>query len=183
MLGELAPVANVFRVVNSILRRTEMGGGGGGGSSSLGDTRQLEDRAKEILQQGDSGRTNVFISFAYEDLDVVNLLRGQAKNENSDIEFNDLSVKEPFDSQRAEYIKLKISERINRCSTTVVYLSSDTANSPWVSWEVEKSFELGKRVVATHSGEAPPQKLPDFIEKNKIKVVPWSKLAAELRKK
>ena len=160
-----------------------MGGGGGGGSSSLGDTRKLEDRAKEILQQGDSGRTNVFISFAYEDVDAVNLLRGQAKNENSDIEFNDLSVKEPFDSQRAEYIKLKISERINRCSTTVVYLSSDTANSPWVSWEIEKSIELGKRVIATHSGEAAPQPLPDFIEKNKIKVVPWSKLAAELRKK
>jgi hypothetical protein len=160
-----------------------MGGGGSSGSSSLGDTRQLEDRAREILQQGDTGRTNVFISFAFEDLDAVNLLRGQAKNENSDIEFNDLSVKEPFDSQRAEYIKQKISERINRSSTTVVYLSSDTTNSRWVSWEVEKSLELGKRVIATHGGEAAPQPLPDFIEKNKIKVVPWSKLAAELRKK
>src|SRR5713226_5217071 len=117
-----------------------MGGGGSSGGSSLGDTRELEDRAKQILQQGETGRTNVFISFTHEDLDAVNLLRGQAKNENSDIEFNDLSVKEPFDSQRAEYIKLKISERINRCSTTVVYLSSDTANSPWVSWEVGKSF-------------------------------------------
>jgi len=160
-----------------------MGGGGSSGGGSLGDTRQLEDRAKEILQRGDSGRSNVFISFASEDLDAVNLLRGQAKNENSDIEFNDLSVKEPFDSQRAEYIKLKISERINRCSTTVVYLSSDTANSSWVSWEVQKSFELRKRVIATHGGETAPQPLPDFIEGNKIKVVPWSKLSAELKKK
>lgn len=160
-----------------------MGGGGGGGGGSLGDTRQLEDRAKEILQKGDSGRTNVFISFAHEDLDAVNLLRGQAKNENSDVEFNDLSVKEAFDSQRAEYIKLKISERINRCSTTVVYLSSDTANSPWVTWEVKRSIELGKRVIATHSGDSVPKLLPDFVEKNKIKVVPWSKLAEELKKK
>lgn len=160
-----------------------MGGGGNGGSSSLGDTRQLEDRAKEILQRGDSGCINVFISFAHEDLDAVNLLRGQARNENSDIEFNDLSVKEPFDSQRADYIKLKISERINRCSTTVVYLSSDTASSRWVSWEVEKSLELGKRVIATHSGEAAPGPLPNCLQPNNIKVVPWSKLADELRKK
>jgi MTH538 TIR-like domain (DUF1863) len=160
-----------------------MGGGGGSGSRSLGDTRQLEDRAKDILQRGESGRTNVFISFAYEDLDVVNLLRGQAKNENADIEFNDLSVKDPYNSERAEYIKQKISERINRSSTTVVYLSPNTADSDWVNWEVEKSLELGKRVIATHSGEAAPQGLPGFIEKKNIQVVPWSNLAAELRKK
>lgn len=160
-----------------------MGGGGGSSNSSLGDTRQLEDRAKEILQQGDTGRRNVFVSFAYEDIDAVNLLRGQAKNENSDIEFNDLSVKEPFDSNRGDYIRQKISERINQCSTTVVYLSSDTANSRWVGWEVEKSIELGKRVIATHSGDNAPQPVPDFIKQNKIKIVPWSNLAAELRKK
>jgi len=160
-----------------------MGGGGGGSGSSLGDTRQLEDRAKELLKQGDTGRKNVFISFAYEDIDAVNLLRGQAKNENTDIEFNDLSVKDPFDSQRADYIRQKISERINQCSTTVVYLSSETTNSRWVPWEVEKSIELGKRVIATHGGKSAPQPLPDFIEKNKIKIVPWSNLASELRKK
>jgi hypothetical protein len=160
-----------------------MGGGGGSSSSSLGDTRHLEDRAKEILQGGDSGRKNVFISFAYEDVDHVNLLRGQAKNENTDIEFNDLSVKEPFDSQRGEYIRQKLRERINQSSTTVVYLSNDTAQSKWVKWEVEKSIELGKSVIATHSGDRPQGPLPEFIKDNKIKVVPWVSLAAELKKK
>jgi hypothetical protein len=160
-----------------------MGGGGGSSRSSLGDTRDLENRAKEILQQGDSVRKNVFISFAYEDLNEVNLLRGQAKNENTDIEFNDLSVKDAFDSQRSEYIKQKIRERINQSSTTVVYLSKDTAQSKWVKWEVEKSIELGKQVIATHSGDKPPGPVPDFIKGNKISVVPWSDLAAELKKK
>lgn len=161
-----------------------MGGGGGSSSSrSLGDTRQLEDRAKEILKQGDSARKNVFISFAYEDIGDVNLLRGQAKNETSDIEFSDLSVKEPFNSERGEYIRQKIRERINQSSTTVVYLSKDTAQSEWVKWEVEKSKELGRRVIATHSGATPPGPLPGFIKENKIKVVPWSNLAAELQKK
>lgn len=160
-----------------------MGGGGGSSSSSLGDTRHLEDRAKQILQSGDTGRKNVFISFAYEDLNEVNLLRGQAKNENSDIDFNDLSVKEAFDSQRGEYIRQKIRERINQSSVTVVYLSSDAAQSKWVQWEVEKSVELGKRVIATHSGDKPAGPVPKFITDRKVRVVPWSGLAVELRKK
>jgi hypothetical protein len=160
-----------------------MGGGGGSSGSSLGDTRHLEDRAKEILRGGDSGRKNVFISFAYEDVDAVNLLRGQPKNDNTDIEFNDLSVKEPFDSQRGEYIRQKIRERINQSSTTVVYLSQDTAKSEWVRWEVDKSIELGKRVIATHSGDKPPGPAPNFVEKHNIKVVPWSQLSDELKTK
>src|SRR4051794_4775935 len=120
-----------------------MGGGGGGGWSSLGDIRGLEQKAKAALQ---GGRRNVFISFAAEDLDEVNLLRAQAKNENSNIEFNDHSVREPYDSERAQYIKQRISERIHRSSVTVVYLSENTAQSRWVAWEVEKSLEIGKAV-------------------------------------
>lgn len=154
------------------------GGGGGGGGSRLGDTRALEEKAKRVLE---GGRKNVFISFAHEDVDEVNLLRGQSKNDNSDIEFNDFSVKEPYDSERAEYIKSKLTERINQSSTTVVYLSKDTPKSQWVRWEVEKSIELGKRVIAVHAGKAAPT-LPSWIGQNKIKVVPWSSLAQELNR-
>ena len=157
-----------------------MGGSGGGGGRSLGDTRDLEERAREILRQGQSGRKNVFISFAFEDLDEVNLLRGQAKSEKSDIEFNDLSVREAFDSERAEYIRQKIRERINRCFAVIVYLSAATAASRWVRWEVEKGLELGKRVIAVHSGDTPPENLPAFIRDQGIKVVRWSDLADEL---
>lgn len=157
-----------------------MGGGGGGSNQSLGDTRDLEERAKQILKQGESGRKNVFISFAYEDVDHVNLLRGQAKSERSDIEFNDRSVREPYESTRAEYIRQKLRERINQCSTTVVYLSNETVGSRWVAWEVEKSIELGKRVIAVHSGKTPPASVPGFIKEHRIKIVPWSELAKEL---
>lgn len=156
-----------------------MGGGGGGGWNTLGDVRALEEKAKEALQQG---KKNVFISFATEDLDSVNLLRAHAKNENSDIEFNDHSVKEPYDSERANYIRQKISERIERCSVTVVYLSDSTPQSKWVAWEVQKSLELGKKVIAVHPKDNVPNP-PDWVKRNGIKVVKWSALAAELKKK
>lgn len=157
-----------------------MGGGGGGGGSGwnrLGDIRSLEEQAKTALQEG---KRNVFISFATEDMDEVNLLRAQSKNENSDIEFNDHSVREPYDSDRAEYIKRKIAERIARSSVTVVYLSKDTADSRWVSWEVRKSLELGKRVIAVHPGDRFAGVAPRWVGENRIKVVPWKNLAKEL---
>jgi hypothetical protein len=155
-----------------------MGGGGGGGWNRLGDVRALEEKAKAALQ---SGKRNVFISFATEDMDEVNLLRAHARNENSDIEFNDHSVREPYDSERAEYIKRKIEERISRSSTAVVYLSKNTAQSKWVKWEIEKSLELGKKVIAVHSGDSFKGKQPSWLAGHDIKVVPWSKLADELK--
>lgn len=155
-----------------------MGGGGGGGWDTLGNIRALEQKAKEALK---GGKRNVFISFATEDTDEVNLLRGQAKNDNSDIEFNDHSVREPYDSERAEYIKQKIAERISRASVSVVYVSGNTSQSQWVKWEVEKSLELGKKVVAVHAGSKPPMQLPEWIRRLRIKVVPWSKLHRELK--
>jgi glycerophosphoryl diester phosphodiesterase len=154
-----------------------MGGGGGGGPSDIGDIQSLIDRAKKELREGEEqGRRNVFISFAYEDIDEVNLLRAQAKNEKSPIEFNDWSVSEPIDSDRAPYLKQKIRERIEQSSLTVVYLSDKTAKSRWVDWEIKESVSRGKHVIGVFSRKLPPSRLPSAIIRNKISCIPWSKL-------
>ncbi len=149
----------------------------GGGRSSRGLTpdefRSAEQRAKKSLKEGD-GKHNVFISFSSDDLDEVNLLRGQAKNENSNIEFNDWSLKKPFDSKEADYIKRGIRDRIRQSSVTVVYVSDKTANSKWVDWEIRESLVMGKGVVAMHKGDTPPGRLPKAITDNNIPVVPWN---------
>lgn len=56
----------------------------------------------------------------------------------------------------------------------------NATKSRWVKWEVEKSLELGKRVVAVYPGDLPPKRLPSFIARNEIKIVPWTDLAKEL---
>ena len=117
-----------------------MGGvGGRHGVPSEKDLKRLERLAKETLSSADRPAVrNVFISFVQEDLNDVNLLRGQAKNENTDLEFNDWSLREPFDSAKAEYIKRGIRERIRQSSVTLVYLSQKTAKSKWVDWEINE---------------------------------------------
>ena len=154
-----------------------MGGGSGSGRGLTPDELQrLERTARESLRntgQG-TGKCNVFISFAAEDLSDVNMLRAQAKNENSDIEFNDWSLRQPFDSHDAEYIRRGIRERIRQCSVTVVYVSDATSDSRWVDWEIKESLALGKGVVAMFKGDKPPARLPRAVTENNVPVVPWN---------
>lgn len=151
--------------------------GGGGGSYPLSDRllKSLEEKARQTIKEGAvREKRNVFISFASEDIDEVNLLRGQAKNANSELEFKDYSLKVPFDSKNADYIKRGIRERINQCSVTVVFLSDATANSKWVDWEIRESICLEKGVVALYKGDSVPSKLPPALNELKIKPVKWN---------
>lgn len=158
-----------------------MGGSSGGGLSSS-DIRSLEDQVKQRLAEAkkDDVSRHVFISFDHDDLDEVNLLRGQAKNDKTDLQFDDHSVKEPYDSTNADYIKRNIREKIDRCSVTMVYLSDKTASSKWVNWEIEESLKRGKSVIGVYKGDAPPVKTPTAFQKNNCKSVKWEH--AELNK-
>ena len=150
-----------------------MGGGSGGGLFSS-DIKSLEDKVKQRLAEaiGDVSR-HVFISFDHEDLDEVNLLRGQAKNDNVNLQFDDHSVKEPFDSSDADYIKDEIRKKIDRCSVTVVYLSEKTASSKWVNWEIEESIKRGKGVIGVYKGDKAPTNVPPAFQQNGCKAVKW----------
>lgn len=153
-----------------------MGGGGGGqrGGLTPGDVERLERVAREKLRQAaEVQKRNVFLSFVNEDLNDVNLLRGQAKKKNSDIDFNDWSVQKPFDSKDADYIKRGIRERIRQSSMVLVYVSGNTAPSRWVDWEVREALEMGKEVVAVYKGDKPPAALPPVIKEKRIKLIPW----------
>lgn len=152
-------------------------GGSGGGSRNLrkDELKELEQTARETLREGVQPRKrNVFISFVSEDLSEVNLLRGQAKKENSDLEFNDWSLKKPFDSKDAEYIKRGIRERIRQSSITICYVTENTTKSRWVDWEMRESIKLGKAVIAMYKGDKPPRNLPPAIKEFGIKLIPWS---------
>lgn len=150
-------------------------GGGGGGSIPRSDLKQLEEKAKQSLKDAtaDTSR-HVFISFAFEDEDEVNLLRGQAKNDKTELAFDDFSLKEAINSNNEDYIKQKIRERIDRVSVTAVYLTKDSAKSEWVEWEIAESLKRGKSVIGVYKGAAPPAQLPMAFKQYGLETVKWA---------
>ena len=88
-----------------------------------------------------------FLSFVEEDLDLVNLFRGQAKNKNLDLEFADYSIKEAFDSRNTDYIRNGITEQIKLVNLTICLYGPTTYTSKWVNWELEKTLALSKPIM------------------------------------
>jgi hypothetical protein len=73
----------------------------------------------------------VFISFRAEDRPQINGLRLLAANPNFDIEFYDESVRAPYDSSNADYIRRKIQEKIGRTSVTLCMVRRSASRSRW----------------------------------------------------
>lgn len=88
-----------------------------------------------------------FLSFVNEDLNLVHLFRGQAKNQRFDLDFDDYSIREPFDSRNAEYIGRGITEQIKYATLTVCLYGPATYLSDWVVWELNKTLALGKPIM------------------------------------
>lgn len=154
-------------------------GGSGHWSIDPGDLSKLEKVASEAMKPAQiTARKNVFLSFSSTDLNQVNLLRGQARNEHSELEFNDWSLKEPFNSANADYIKRGITERIRQSSVTLVFIGDKTHASEWVDWEIRTSIAMGKRVIAMHVKSG--VRLPVALKELGVQSIPWSHV--ELRK-
>lgn len=79
-----------------------------------------------------------------------NLLVAWSKNDNGhfDIKFDDTSIGVSINSNNADYIKRKISEKIKDSKKVLVLIGKDTHKSDWVKWEVDKAVELEKKLVA-----------------------------------
>jgi len=156
-----------------------MGGGSGGGwtpsPSRVRDVDKLQDIARRELEKpAPEPRRRVFLSFRGEDKTLVDLFRGQAKNKNTDLDFIDFSLRAPFNSKNAEYIKRGIRERIRQSSVTIVLITESTYKSEWVDWEIRESVRLGKGVVGVKLKDDSSIKIPNAIEEHGFRVVGWN---------
>jgi hypothetical protein len=129
----------------------------------------------------EESRRRVFISFHMEDEAQVELLRQQAKDERYDIEFTDYSIKEPFD----EKWKTRATERIRQSSVFVVMIGPETYKREAVIWEINKAYELGKKVVGVRIYKDKNHQIPEPLLRNGAKIIDWSlkDIAAELKEK
>lgn len=135
----------------------------------------LDDFSKD---EGVSRR--VFISFHVEDEAQVELLRQQAKDERFDIEFTDYSIKEPFD----EKWKTQAAERIKQSSVFICMIGPETYQREAVIWEINKAYELGKKVIGVRIYRNENHKIPEPLVNNDAKIIEWNlkDIAAELER-
>ena len=119
-------------------------------------------------------KRNVYISFDHSDIKEVNLLRAQALNSHTDLEFIDRSIQAALPIRNKNLIKDEIRRRLVNVSVTLIYISDVTHRSNWVEWEARESINMNKGILAFHKGSTPPVTMPDWIDELGIKVMPWS---------
>lgn len=79
----------------------------------------------------------IFISFAIEDENLRDFLRGQSRNTNSPFEFVDMSVKQPWDSQW----KTKCRTRIRGCDGMISIITRNTKKADGQIWEMNCAID------------------------------------------
>lgn len=91
-----------------------------------------------IKEEKQMDNKRAFISFDYDhDLDLKNLLVGQAKNENTPFSIVDMSIKEPISNEW----KNKARTRIKGCNVVIVICGDHTNTATGVSAELEIAQE------------------------------------------
>lgn len=113
-------------------------------------------------------KKNVFISFDYDnDKAYKNLLKAWDANSNFEFKFSDKSAHE-INSENIGRVKAALTNKINDATYTLILIGKfankkhqdsgliDDIN--WINWEINKSIQLGKKLVAVKldkSNESP----------------------------
>src|SRR5216683_2325121 len=85
----------------------------------------------------------VFVAFAIEDERQRDFLKGQSLNTKCPIEFVDMSVKEPYDSDWKE----RVRTRIRRSDGVIALVSKNTLKSSGEKWEISCAKEEKKKLI------------------------------------
>lgn len=91
----------------------------------------------------------IFISFAIEDENLRDFLRGQSRNTNSPFEFVDMSVKQPWDSQW----KTKCRTRIRGCDGMISIITRNTKKADGQIWEMNCAIDEGIPLIAIYGNK------------------------------
>lgn len=100
-------------------------------------------------------KKKVFISYDYDnDRHYKNLLAAWDKNSEFDFGFRDQSADVSIGSTNAAAIKRAISAKINNAIYFLCIVGKKTYNSDWVTWEIDKTVELKKKIVAVKTDQS-----------------------------
>jgi len=111
---------------------------------------------------------SVFLSFSMEHRALVDLFRGQARNNRSGLMFRDYSIKEPVGGAW----KMHAERLIRDSNATICLVGATTWQSEPVNWEIRKSVGLGKRVLAVYL-QPDTVRIPAALSEIGVAPMPW----------
>ena len=114
-------------------------------------------------------KKRIFIGFAMEDVELRNLLVGQARNDNSPFDFVDMSVKKPWDSAW----KTNCRTKIKGCHGMIAIITKNTKNASGELWEINCAEDEGIPCIGIwgHSDEHFKTR-PDEV--TSLRVIDWN---------
>ena len=110
----------------------------------------------------------IFISFAIEDSQYRDLLKGQSLNTDSPFTYTDLSAKKAWDSMW----KTNCRTRIKGCDGVIALISKNTRNADGAKWEMECANDEGIRMIGVHIHKDDKVQVPAELSGNKV--VSWT---------
>lgn len=109
----------------------------------------------------------VFISYAWNDQHLARNTIRQLFNKgwlsNDDL----TSIESPEESNKADYIRHQIKERIRKSDIVILVWSTQAAKSPWVQYEVGMAQAVERPILIAWADNSAPE-LPAEIKENQV---------------
>ena len=118
---------------------------------------------------------NVFISHIHENDEGLTDLKNLVARHGLTCRDASITKGKFNEAHNEDYIKYQIlAPRINWCSVLVVYISPETKNSDFVTWEIEFAHKQGKQIVGVWERGAKDCALPEALGQYADAVVGWN---------
>ncbi len=125
-------------------------------------------------------RRHVFISHHHADDQAVSNMTSMLARRGYEIRNSSIRAK-PANQRRLEKglvsdntIKRLLRMKISWASTVIVVIGKNTANRPWVDWEIQTAHKKGKRIVGVYERGGTENDKPAGIENYASAIVNWN---------
>lgn len=109
-----------------------------------------------------SERPRLLLTFAVCDLALVHPLAQELRQAGEGMSLDSGLVREPFEEQRAEYIRASLAMRIRSAAATLCLVGDATLDDAWVRWTLAAARELGRPLLGAPLRGAP---LPEALDR------------------
>ncbi|MDZ5784617.1 TIR domain-containing protein [Marinococcus luteus] len=114
----------------------------------------------------------IFISFAIEDENYRDLLKGQSLNTKSNFTYTDMSAKDPWDTKW----KTNCRTRIKGCDGVIALISTKTRNADGAKWEMNCANEEGIPMIGMHIHKDNKGQIPSELSGKKVIEWNWEEI-------